>query len=153
MWRGQSEAKGHTHWSIPMASYRLATAFALGAAVISFLLLAPARARAESAAPPAVQINLLIYGDDPCPAPADAEEIVVCARQPESERFRIPPRLRARPDRPSEVSWASRAAGLEEESRQMRPNSCSVVGSGGQSGCNQAMIRQWYDERRAARSQ
>jgi hypothetical protein len=33
--------------------------------------------------------QLIIYGDDPCPA-SNAGEITVCARKDESERFRIP---------------------------------------------------------------
>jgi hypothetical protein len=109
----------------------------------------PASALAEEPAPISREANLIVYGNDPCPQPADADEIVVCARLPEDERYRIPRRLRQRPDQPTEVSWASRVAGLEEESRQMRPNSCSVVGSFGQTGCTQAMIRQWFDQRRA----
>jgi hypothetical protein len=97
---------------------------------------------------PARQSTLVVYGNDPCPRATADNEAVVCARRPESERYRIPGPLRRRPDRPSEVSWASRVDGLDEASRPMRPNSCSVVGSFGQSGCTQAMIRQWYAERR-----
>ena len=61
------------------------------------------------------------------------------------------PRLRRRASRP-EQSWASRVELLEEASRDTRPNSCSVVGTYGQSGCTAALIRQWYAERRARRS-
>ncbi|HKR25653.1 MAG TPA: hypothetical protein VJS15_10365, partial [Allosphingosinicella sp.] len=53
----------------------------------------------------------------------------------------------------TETSWASRVEGLEEESRPMRPGSCSTVGSGGFTGCTAALIRQWYAERRARRAE
>jgi hypothetical protein len=80
------------------------------------------------------------------------DEVVVCARQPEEERYRVPPPLRERRDRPAETSWAARNEVLEEDARTMRPDSCSVVGSGGQGGCQGAFIRQWYNERRGRRT-
>lgn len=94
--------------------------------------------------------SLIVYGNDPCPK-GKGDEIVVCARRPENERYRIPKSLRDKPrtDAPS-TSWAARWAGLEEESRFSRPDSCLVVGTGGQTGCTQAMLRQWWAERRAA---
>ena len=94
-------------------------------------------------------INLIVYGEDACPEPAAEDEIVVCGRRPESERYRIPRELRERTDRPLETSWAARALDLEDAQRDTRPNSCSPVGSFGQTGCTQAMIRQWMAERRA----
>lgn len=91
--------------------------------------------------------SLVVHGNDPCPR-SSGDDIVVCARRPESERYRIPPALRGG-DRPSEVSWGSRVAALEDAARDQRPNSCSVVGSWGQTGCISQRIRQWYAERRA----
>lgn len=102
------------------------------------------------AEPPARESSVIVYGDDPCPR-ADGEEVVVCARRPEEERFRIPRPIRER--QPTETAWASRVEGMEEASRPMRPGSCSVVGSFGQSGCTQALIRQWYADRRARRAE
>ena len=72
----------------------------------------------------------------------------MCGRRPESERYRIPESLR-RSSRPAETSWSSHAAELEEVQRDYRPDSCSVIGSWGQSGCTQQMMRQWRAERRA----
>lgn len=100
---------------------------------------------------PARQSTLVVYGNDPCPTSGADNEVVVCARRPEEERYRIPRRIRER--QPTETSWASRAEGLDEENRQMRPNSCSVVGSNGFTGCTSAMIRQWYAERRQRRAE
>ncbi|HYD12312.1 MAG TPA: hypothetical protein VEC11_05655 [Allosphingosinicella sp.] len=118
------------------------------AALLSLAAAFPAAAQA--AAPPERQSTLVIYGNDPCPSSGADNEVVVCARRPEEERYRIPRRIRER--QPTETSWASRVEGLEEEGRVGRPNSCSVVGSYGFTGCNAAMIRQWYAERRARRA-
>ncbi|MGZ8346832.1 MAG: hypothetical protein ACXWUP_06940, partial [Allosphingosinicella sp.] len=92
----------------------------------------------------------IVYGDDPCPAAADDAEIVVCARRPEEERYRIPEALR-RSSRPAETSWTTRTEDLEAAQRDTRPDGCSVVGSFGQSGCTQQMVRDWYAERRLRR--
>ena len=67
---------------------------------------------------------------------------------PEGERYRIPESLRRTGQR-REGAWTSHAMELEEVQRDTRPDSCSVVGSWGQSGCTQQMIRQWRAERRA----
>lgn len=97
-------------------------------------------------------VNVTVYGSDPCPRGSDGE-IVVCGRRPDNERYRIPRELRKREQQPSEASWASRVAGLEEASRPSMPGSCSAVGTWGQTGCFQQMIRQWGASRAAARSQ
>ena len=114
------------------------------------LLIAPYAATAERG--PVRQINLTVYGEERCPRARGEDEIVVCARRPEEERYRVPPALRERRDRPAETSWASRAETLEEDARTQRPDSCSVVGSGGQSGCTGSLIRQWLAERRMRRT-
>ena len=118
------------------------------AALLSAAALFPVAALATD--PPSRQSTLVVYGNDPCPTTGPDNEVVVCACRPEEERYRIPRRIRER--QPTETSWASRVEGLDEESRQMRPNSCSVVGSNGFTGCSSAMIRQWYAERRARRA-
>lgn len=106
--------------------------------------------RAETGSPPDRESTLVVFGDDPCPQSSE-EEIVVCARRPEEERYRIPAPLRQ--TEPTEVAWGARVADLEDASRVGRPNSCSVVGAYGQGGCTQQLIRQWYDERRSRRTQ
>lgn len=116
-------------------------AFALVSGVLS-----PAPTLAQ---PPERVIDILVFGDEACPAPSSEDEIVVCARRPESERYRTPLRFRDRSDRPMEVSWGSRVEELEDAQRSTRPNGCSVDGSFGQTGCLQAMIRQWQADRRA----
>lgn len=120
------------------------------AALLSVAAAVPSVAFASDP-PPSRQSTLVVFGNDPCPASGADNEVVVCARRPEEERYRIPRRIRER--QPIETSWASRVEGLENESRQMRPNSCSVVGSNGFTGCTAEMVRQWYAERRARRAE
>lgn len=91
---------------------------------------------------------LVTYGEEDCP-PAQGDEIVVCARLPESERYRIPAPLRERPrDTPAMgASWSAQVESYENVARLTRPDSCSPVGSYGYSGCTAAALRQWFAER------
>ena len=110
---------------------------------------APAMAQDAPADPPQRVRNATVYGEEACPKPTSDDEIVVCARLGENERDRIPKRFRNPPDKSSAgASWAMRADSAMEEARIGRPNSCSVVGTGGQTGCTQAMLRQWFAWRR-----
>jgi len=110
---------------------------------------APALAQDEPAPSSTRESQIEVYGQDACPQSTD-DEIVVCHRRPEEERYRIPAPLRHSTQR-AEQGWGARAETMDEVSRQVLPNSCSVVGSYGQTGCQQAFIRQWYDSRRAGR--
>jgi hypothetical protein len=91
--------------------------------------------------------NLIVYGDDACPK-ADADEIVVCARKPESERYRIPKKLREKPEVMGGPGWGSQVATMENVQRQTLPGSCSAIGSYGYTGCTAKMLQQWFAERR-----
>ncbi len=123
------------------------------AALALLLVVAGQAAPAASPAPTRRLSSLIVYGDDPCPS-SNSDEIVVCAREPESERYRIPKKLRDKKQEETGArSWTDRVAGVEEASRAQRPNSCSSVGASGQTGCTQAMLRQWFAERREAKAE
>jgi len=95
----------------------------------------------------------VVYGDDPCPEKAEeTEEIVVCARRPEEERYRVPSRFRDKAVSPQNAneSWAVRNEGLNDAAPRYGPGSCSVNGPLGWTGCWQQMMRQASEERRAA---
>jgi len=97
---------------------------------------------------PAKATSVTVYGDDPCPQ-TTPDEIVICARRPEHERYRIPKEFRKKKeDAPSERSWADRLRSMDDVTAFSRPNSCSVVGTYGQSGCWDQMLRQWRAQRR-----
>ncbi len=90
--------------------------------------------------------EIIVYGTDPCPRSTD-DEVVVCARKPESDRFRIPEDLRAGGSLQSRTAWAERARTFETYGRT-GINSCSPVGPGGYTGCSQQLIDQAFRERR-----
>lgn len=99
--------------------------------------------------PPARRtVQVEVFGKDPCPK-GDGDEILVCARRPEAERFRIPPKLRRKPDERKEQSWVARVRDIDETGRAQRPDSCSPVGTGGQTGCTAAMLRDFAAQKRA----
>ncbi|QCI94172.1 hypothetical protein [Novosphingobium sp. EMRT-2] len=90
--------------------------------------------------------QLIIYGDDPCPA-SNAGEITVCARKDESERFRIPAPLRDNPNASANQGWTERVRAYETVGAA-GVNSCSPVGSGGASGCVSRLINAAYAEKK-----
>ena len=87
---------------------------------------------------------VIVYGDDDCPASTDGE-IVVCARQAESERYRIPEALRFT-DGPQSQAWAQRVERLEMVGA-FGTLSCSPAGAGGLTGCTQQMIDAAYADK------
>jgi hypothetical protein len=116
-------------------------AAAAGAAFLAFA----APAFAQGAAPEPKISTMIVYGDDACP-PSTNDTIVVCARKPEGERFRIPEALRGDPNNPKNQSWATRATALEYAGRS-GIGSCSTVGPGGVSGCFNQIVRDARAER------
>ena len=104
-----------------------------------------AAAAAPTTAEPRVN-QLIVYGDDPCPQ-SSGDEIIVCARLPEDDRFRIPPDLRENPNDPASNSWANRALELSYAGRT-GTESCSTVGGGGFTGCFNQIVQQARAERR-----
>ena len=115
----------------------------------ALLAIGPALAEDPAPAAPREKVStVIVYGDDPCPRSSD-DEIVVCAREPESARYRIPEKLRKHKARPADSSWAERVQLLETVSKAGLPNSCSPIGSNGQTGCMAQLLRQARDERAA----
>ena len=95
--------------------------------------------------PPQRIRNVLVFGEQKCPVAASSDEIVVCSRGGDSP-YRIPKKLRETPYTPDGVAWGRRAEILEEVNRVGLPNSCSTVGTGGQTGCTAQLMRQWAEE-------
>jgi hypothetical protein len=88
--------------------------------------------------------EIIVYGSDPCPRSTD-DDIVVCARKPESERYRIPEKLRTGGPRQTREAWANRARALETVGAT-GINSCSPVGPGGFTGCLVQVVKQARQE-------
>ncbi|WP_425228404.1 hypothetical protein [Sphingomonas sp.] len=105
---------------------------------------------AETSDPPQRIRSVQLARGQLCPVAAPGE-VVVCA--PADDPYRIPAALRRSRIAERTTSWVNRAADLDEAGRIAAglPDTCSPIGTGGQTGCTQAMIRQWAAERRAAR--
>jgi hypothetical protein len=116
------------------------------AAAAAALLASPVIAQ-QPAADEDLKVNqLIVYGEDPCPH-GGPDEIIVCARMAEDERFRIPDRLRSNPNDPRNDSWTNRAIELSYVGRE-GIGSCSPVGPGSATGCFSDLVRQARAERR-----
>ena len=117
-----------------------ATGAALAASALALLPAAPALAQKSKIS------EIIVYGTDPCPRSTD-DDIVVCARKPESERYRIPEKLRAGGSLQERQSWANKALAIETYGRT-GINSCSPVGPAGFTGCTEQLINQAFRERK-----
>ena len=96
---------------------------------------------------PGEKVNqLIVYGDDPCPASTDGE-ITVCARKAESERFRIPAPLRESGDLQKNEAWNNKVIAYETVG-SFGTRSCSPVGPGGSLGCTERLINNAFAEKR-----
>lgn len=127
----------------------LAPLLFLSAPVMASDLAGDATSLAQRGEAPRKHSVLITYGDDACPESTDGE-IIVCARQPESERYRVPKELREElKEQPvTGGSWANAVEDYDDIARIGRPNSCSAVGTNGATGCASAALRQWQAERR-----
>jgi hypothetical protein len=114
----------------------------IGVALSTIPTAAPAQSSSDKVS------EIIVYGTDPCPRSTD-DDIVVCARKPESERYRIPERLRSGGSLQSRQSWVNNARALETVGAT-GINSCSPVGPAGFTGCLTQVVRQARDERNEA---
>lgn len=126
----------------PLIAALLLTGFAMPA------LAQPSSAPTAATAPTTEKVNLVIvYGEDACPQ-SQGDDIVVCARKGEEERYRIPEPLRGNPNEPSKQAWGERVRSMEYIGRS-GTESCSPVGSGGATGCFAQLSRLAKAERQA----
>lgn len=97
----------------------------------------------------AEKINqVIVYGNDKCEQ-SSPDEIVVCNRLPESERYRVPEMLRGNPLDVRNEAWANKVVAMERVGR-FGTDSCSPTGLGGFTGCTQALVAGAKAERQAA---
>lgn len=111
-----------------------------------------AQAQAATGRAPSRIRNVQLTGNDKCPT-AQGDEVVVCSRINPDEQYRIPKQLRntAEPAAQNQ-SWINRTAVADEVGRVAGglPDTCSPVGTGGQSGCTQMWARAYAAEKKAA---
>lgn len=94
--------------------------------------------------------EVIVYGNDPCPRSTD-DQVVVCARRPEADRYRIPEKLRPSGTRQQTEAWANKARVLETVG-STGINSCSPVGPAGYTGCLTQVIREAREQRQQSNS-
>jgi len=120
---------------------RLTLGACAGLAAWAVLLNSPAQAQDDGGD----RVNqVIIYGEDECPQ-STLDTITVCARMDESERYRIPERLRQSGDQANQA-WAEKVKAFEAVGN-FGPLSCTPVGAGGELGCTAEMIEAAYEER------
>ena len=102
--------------------------------------------QAEGPTAPDEKINqLIVYGDDACPV-STGDEIVVCARMDEADRYRIPSSLRTDPNDSRNQATSERIKSYEYVAAS-GTMSCSPSGAGGFTGCGLAEIDKAYAEK------
>lgn len=112
--------------------------FALTAAIPASAQIGPTEPRVR---------QVIVYGEDPCPI-SEGNEILVCARQGEEERYRIPKELRREEiGSTRNESWTSRVRSIEYVGAS-GTQSCSPVGGGGFTGCFSKIAREAKAERK-----
>lgn len=114
---------------------KLAVPLALAGVALGFAAMATTPVEAQANGRLA---EIIVYGNDPCPRSTD-DNVVVCYRKPESERYRIPERFRPSGSRQEREAWANKARSVEMAGRT-GIQSCSPVGPAGYTGCLQQMI-------------
>ena len=108
---------------------RLALSIAGAAGLAGGLAALPSAAIAQSGA----LGEIVVYGNDPCPRSTD-DEVVICVRRPETERYRISEAFRTSGDRQERTSWANKSRSLMGAGNT-GINSCSAVGPAAHTGC------------------
>lgn len=123
-------------------------------AIVSLFALAlPALAQTTSqpapADPPRKIRSVMLSAGQKCPPPSSPDEVVVCGNL--EDQYRIPKELRNEgPIAPPNQSWAAKQSVNDEVGREAGglPNTCSPVGTGGQTGCTQVMLNRSRDDAR-----
>ena len=120
--------------------------FLTGAAITAMAAIPSAHAQ-DQMGPSNERIKqVIVYGDDPCPK-SEGDEILVCARHDEKDRYRIPEELRNEPPgSTAHEAWGARAKSIEYVGRS-GTESCSPVGAGGVTGCFNQIAAQAKAER------
>ena len=108
---------------------------------------AQASVQAETGQPPQRIRSVTLTAGERCP-PSTGDEVVVCYQG--GNPYRIPPGLRESAPTAANQSWVNRAANLDQVSRIAGglPDTCSPIGTGGQSGCALAANRAYAADKR-----
>ena len=122
---------------------RLMISLAATAAMAGGFAVLPSAAAAQDAGS---QAEVVVYGNDPCPRSTD-DQVVVCSRRPETERYRLPKNQQLQGTRQQRQSWANKSQQLMTVGNT-GVGSCSAVGPGGREGC---LVQQIQQDKQAAK--
>jgi hypothetical protein len=105
---------------------------------------APAAETASTAIENYRRVTVTVYGNDPCPVAQSPDEIVVCARRPEEERYRLrtltpPPGVPVEQGARIEQGGVGRTLGTDDVRLAGGTGTCTTVGPGGLTGCNKGI--------------
>ncbi len=91
-----------------------------------------------------------VFGTDLCPKARDKDEIVVCVRHPDEERYRIPSTVRGGQGKPLSpfATRRERLVAAAAGGAGGSIGSCTPVGSGGGTGCNQQLQDAYREEKK-----
>ncbi len=90
-----------------------------------------------------------VFGTDLCPKAVDKDEIVVCVRHPDEERYRIPSGVRTGQGKPLSP-YATRRERLVAQAAGGAGGgigSCTPIGPGGGTGCNKLLQDAYREEK------
>jgi hypothetical protein len=135
--------------SFSMTHPQLSRPLFAASAVVGMLLSAATPASAAPADGGGDRMNLvIIYGNDQCPV-SKGDEITVCARKDEGERYRIPAPFRTEAPSTKNEAWTSKVLAYESVGAT-GAQSCSATGAGGWTGCEAQFIHKGVAERKAS---
>ena len=106
----------------------------------------PAPATAQSSG--GGQLEVIVYGNDPCPRSTESQ-VVICSHRPESERYRLPKNQQLQGTRQQRQPGANKSQELMTVGNT-GTGSCSAVGPGGHTGCLIKEINQAKQEAKEA---
>jgi type II secretory pathway pseudopilin PulG len=109
---------------------RLIISLATAAALAGGLAALPTPAAAQAG-----QLQVDVFGNDPCPTG------YICIRHRESDRYRLPKSQQLQGTRQQQQSWANKSQALTTVGAT-GTGSCSAVGPGGREGCLVKEIQQ-----------
>lgn len=113
------------------------------------LIVTPSLASARPDTTPQRIRSVQLTKGQTCPKASSPDEVVVCSTL--EEPYRIPSPLRESAPSAANQSWVNRAATIDDVGRVAGglPDTCSAVGTGGQSGCFQQQAKQFAADKRA----
>lgn len=79
-----------------------------------------------------------VYGNDPCPAAQSPDEVIVCARRPEEERYRLRT-VEQQPGARTEQGGLGRVHGADSTRLAGGSGTCTTVGPNGPMGCTRGI--------------